>query len=417
MRVLYFSPFMPFPTDSGAALRTAGILRCLTHFAEVSFLGLSAPNPAPQALAQLAAITPDFELLPLHWPKPRPDSWLDQLRGLSHYPSEAFYRFITPTVTQKIAQQLQAARHDVFLLESEFTALPLVQQLPRLPRQRMAWVVSFLDVLSGIAARQANALPRRGIYKLRQWVDAYKLRWFERQVLRHADAALAMSAIDRARLKALHPPAEITVVPNGIDVPPSLPERQAATPVILLVGTFTYAPNEAAFCFFVQEVLPPIQQKFSNVEFWAAGKGATPHMQALAAQNPAVRLVGADGQVAQFYRQAAVAVAPIHVGGGTRFKILEAFAQGVPVVATTIGYEGIEARPNVDLLVADTSEAMAAAVMHILSEPALGAALAQQAYAQVALYDWRCIARNLQQVLEKVMARRRLRSASVYPPP
>src|SRR4029453_14843573 len=79
--------------------------------------------------------------------------------------------------------------------------------------------------------------------------------------------------------------------------------------------------------------------------------------------------------VRPYYAGASLSVVPVQIGGGTRLKILNSWARGTPVVSTTKGCEGLAARPGENLLVADTPEAFAAAVIRLLREPGVGAAL------------------------------------------
>jgi glycosyltransferase involved in cell wall biosynthesis len=408
MRVLYLSPFKPLPMTSGAALRVAGMLQSLTRFADVKFLclGPALDLTPPEGLPNLVG---DFEMLPMP-PRPAPRQgfdWGEQWKGIWQYPSKPFYRFISPENSRILEKRIRAFEPDVLLLESEFVAWPLLRWQAWLRTSAMALVVSFLDVLSVISARQAQALPRWGLYKLRQWVDAQKLRFFERRLLAIVDASLAMSKADQQQLWALHAGANVKVVPNGFDVPPALPPDRPKAPIVLLVGTFRYAPNETAFCFFAEQVWPLIHAQCPSAEFWAAGRGASNRMVTLAMTHPQIRLVGADGDVGPFYGQAAVVVVPVLVGGGTRFKILEAFARGVPVVSTTVGYEGIEATLGLDLLVADTPIQMAHAVIELLQSPVKRRQLAENGYRRVQPYDWKVIGQTLQNTLEEVVIARR----------
>jgi glycosyltransferase involved in cell wall biosynthesis len=120
----------------------------------------------------------------------------------------------------------------------------------------------------------------------------------------------------------------------------------------------------------------------------------------LARRQPGVvRVTGYVPDVTPYFAHAGVVVVPVRAGAGMRVRILEAFARAVPVVTTTVGLEGIEAEPGRDVLVADTAEALAAAVVRVLRDPALAAELAVRGRRLVeARYDWRVALAGLDRV-------------------
>jgi glycosyltransferase involved in cell wall biosynthesis len=178
--------------------------------------------------------------------------------------------------------------------------------------------------------------------------------------------------------------AEICVLPNVVHPPASAAAR---TPDgvwrLLFVGTLGYYPNEDAVAYFCTRVLPLIRQ-IANcpVEVTVAGFGASKRLRD-AARNAGVQLVGLVPDLAPSYHGADTVIVPIRAGGGTRIKILEAFAHGCPVVASTIGAEGIDALPEQHLLIADTPEAFADCCLRLRQDRSLRERLIANALALV----------------------------------
>src|SRR5690606_29805556 len=143
-----------------------------------------------------------------------------------------------------------------------------------------------------------------------------------------------------------------------------------------------YRPNADAARYFVEEILPRLRVMIPGVELTIVGADPPPDVVTLG-ELPGVRVTGTVPDVRPWMRQAGVVVVPRLSGGGTRLKILEAFAMGRPVVSTRIGVAGIEARDGEHLLLADQPEAFARAVTRLATEPGLRARLAEQAYALV----------------------------------
>ena len=191
------------------------------------------------------------------------------------------------------------------------------------------------------------------------------------------------AAQDAARLGAQFPTATFMVVPNGC-VPADFPvcRPQSEGPLqLLFVGTFgCYANRDAAF-FLGREVLPALcRLTGGRLQINLVGSGGAEELGKLAL-NPIIKVHDYVDDLRPLYSQADVAVVPIRAGGGTRIKILEAFAHGVPVVSTRVGAEGISVVDGEHLLLADDAVAFARACLQVKQDPELAGRLAARALA------------------------------------
>jgi glycosyltransferase involved in cell wall biosynthesis len=152
-----------------------------------------------------------------------------------------------------------------------------------------------------------------------------------------------------------------------------------------------FRPNVDAVLWFAQEVLPRIRAQVEDVRFFAVGQ--RPHRRLEVLQDdPAVTLTDFVEDTRPYIANAAVYVVPLRLGGGTRFKILEALAMGKAVVSTTLGAEGFPVTHGHELLLADKPEDFAQAVVSLLNVPQKRESLGQAGRAFVeARYDWRVI--------------------------
>ena len=178
--------------------------------------------------------------------------------------------------------------------------------------------------------------------------------------------------------------AEICVLPNVVH-PPALvsPRVTDGTWRLLFAGTLGYYPNEDAVVYFCTRVLPLVRQLAScPVEVTVVGPGVTAHLSDVA-RNSGVHLAGFVPDLAPAYQAADTVIVPLRAGGGTRIKILEAFAYGCPVVASTLGAEGIDALPEQHLLIADTPESFAECCLRLMQDRLLRERLAANALALV----------------------------------
>jgi glycosyltransferase involved in cell wall biosynthesis len=159
-----------------------------------------------------------------------------------------------------------------------------------------------------------------------------------------------------------------------------------------------YRPNVDAVLWFAAEVWPPIRTQQPEAQFVIVGQKPTAPVRALHGQN-AITVTGAVDDVRPYIAGASAYVAPLRLGGGTRFKLLEALALRTPIVSTTVGAEGFAVQNGRELLLADSPADFAAAVLHLLADAALGAQLAEAGLACVrANYDWSVIVPALEGV-------------------
>jgi glycosyltransferase involved in cell wall biosynthesis len=188
-----------------------------------------------------------------------------------------------------------------------------------------------------------------------------------------ADVVCAASAREAEAMALRYELPFVRALPNGVRLPSPL----AAPPGehrLLFVGNLTYAPNVEAAKLLTTEVLPLVQAKHPDATLDLVGR----HAGGLA-EAPATRLAGPVADLRPWYGGADVVVAPLWHGGGTRIKVLEAFAYGRPVVATPLAVSGINVRNGREVLLADSPQALADAVSTLFENPALGARLCEHA--------------------------------------
>lgn len=213
--------------------------------------------------------------------------------------------------------------------------------------------------------------------------DALRHRSRAAKELNRYDRVLCSSAVEAERLMADGLAAAPAVIPNSYPAPDGAPGGNPAPAFdFLLVGSFGYPPNADAAIFFVEDVWPRIRSQCGpDVSLGLVGSLPPEPVKALRAR-PGIHVLGFVPELDSLYRRAKVAVVPLRAGGGTRIKIIEAWAHGVPVVSTAVGAEGLDARPDKDLLIADDPDRLADACAKLWHEPELRARLAETAAAR-----------------------------------
>lgn len=168
-------------------------------------------------------------------------------------------------------------------------------------------------------------------------------------------------------------------VPTGVDVdafqPPALP---AAAPVIGFLGSMDWMPNIDGVLWFAHEVLPKVRERLPEVRVKIIGRNPPASIRALAA-DPAIEVTGTVPEVQPHVHECRVIAVPLLAGGGTRIKIFEAMAMGVPVISTTIGAEGLPLRHGEEIEIADDADTFAKGALKLLSNASAGALMASRA--------------------------------------
>jgi glycosyltransferase involved in cell wall biosynthesis len=240
------------------------------------------------------------------------------------------------------------------------------------------------------------------------YLDVGKLKWWEKYYWKQASLVVAVSEADKKKMVNLVPDLKVGVVPNGAgeDLMKVWGSRKPAKkPAIFFQANFSWLQNIEAARSLVKDVFPLIKRKVPDSQCWIVGQGAQEKIGQLASGSvKVVDLKTADIQgVIDAYEKATVFVAPLEGPGGTRLKILAAMAAGVPVVATTVGIQGIKARNNKEALIARNWKEMAEATVKLLEDKKKYQSIARSARKLVEdHYSYQSISHLLDKVYQKV---------------
>lgn len=400
MNLLFLTSQFPYPPRQGGALRSWGLISTLARRHEVSLLAFGDPSEAAgtpvQDLLRTVEVVPE--------PPPRPLSRRLRDLLLTSRPDMAL-RLESPAYRRRLEDMLARHRFDLVLIEGiEMAPFLDVVEKAR-PRPRVLFDDFNCEYLLQKRAFLTDVrYPWRwhgALYSLIQW---RRLRRYEADLCRRADFVVAVSEADAEALRALVPGLSPTVVPNGVDVsaydPRTPPAPGMGAHALVFTGKMDFRPNVDAVLWFAGEVLPLVRREVPDAHFWVVGQRPHPRLASLRG-NPAVTLTGYVEDTRPYIAGAAVYVAPMRIGGGTRLKLLEAMAMERAIVATRLGAEGYEVRDGEELLLADDAASFARAVVALLRDPARRAALGRAARRFVeSRYDWRVLAPRIE-ALEK----------------
>ena len=410
MRILYVSRYVPNPPHSGGQLRVHHLLSALVEDHDVTFVSLIHRRGEAGGPREPDESLEGWELAGrFHRP---PIVVKHRLAGEEPGAEERGARPPLPWWASSPDMDSRSFARLAEAMEPHLAALPLdefdsvhvaglhmapwaLSMRPRCDRAR--FVVDVHDLLSVNKAREMP--PDRFRWTSRwRWkalASVLRARLFERWVLPRFDAAWACSEVDRRLISALMGPGRVATIPNGVDVGyyDGLP-IDAPGSRLVFVGDYSYAPNEEGACHLVGEVLPLIREQVPGVELDLVGKNPPESVRRLEDRATGVTVTGRVPDTRPYLRDSAVAVVPLLTGSGTRLKILEAMAAGRPVVSTSIGAEGLEVTPGVDIFLADDPRSFAGRCAELLRDPILRRRMGAAGRRLVSeRYDWSAIGR------------------------
>jgi sugar transferase (PEP-CTERM/EpsH1 system associated) len=265
------------------------------------------------------------------------------------------------------------------------------------------FIMDFVDMDSAKFADYGGTGAMRWVHRR----EAAKLLEFERATAARADLSLFVSPAeaDLFRSRSGLSGANIRSITNGIDLSfydpaADFPKLGAAYhPLIVFTGQMDYRPNVEAVTRFADACLPALLAERPDLCFAIVGRAPTPAVLRLA-DRPGVIVTGSVPDVRTWLSAADVVVAPLGIARGIQNKVLEAMAMARPVVASAAAFQGINATPGRDLLVADTAGEQVSAILSLIANPKSATALGAAARRQMsACYRWEAVLAPLTELM------------------
>lgn len=391
MKILMLTPYLPYPLMSGGQIRSYNLLKNLSQKHEITLFSFIRKDEEKKYLPELQKFCTKIEVF-----KRRP-AWSIKniiLAGFTLYPFLVSI-YLSFKLRKAIKKELEKEKYDLIHAET-FYVMPNIPKtsVPILLVEQTIEYIVYQHFVENI-----KIPPLKWLLK----IDVAKIKYWEKHYWEKAHMVIAMSQSDKKIMHALSPNLKIEIVPNGVDFNffNKSKEKAGERPTILFVGNFKWLQNREAVATLIKEVWPKIISKIPQIKLWIVGQNPTSEITSLATDNIIIDQSVKDIRVA--YLNSDVLLAPIHGSGGTRFKILEAMASGIPVVTTSIGIEGIDAENEKEVLIRDNSEKMADSVVKLLKDRFYYQDLTTRARNLVKEnYNWENIGEKLDKIYKEV---------------
>ena len=379
MRILWLKTDLLHPVDVGSRIRTYYMLRELKRKHMLTYLTLDDGTADPEAYRRATEYC--HELVSVPHRTTRKYSW-------------SFYRDLAMNVLSRKPYTIEKYRSAAFRdtisrlaheNRAELVVCDFLHPSINLPFGLPCPVVLFQHNVEAMIWRrqfEVQTQPITRAYFRQQWRRMWE---YERDACRRFDYVVAVSETDRDVMAREYGLAHIAHIPTGVDTTYFRPSgRFKEEPAhLVFTGSMDWLPNDDGMWFFVQEILPLIRSKLPEVKLTIVGRKPFARIEALSREDPSITVTGRVEDVRPYMEQASAYVVPLRIGGGTRLKIFEAMAMEKAIVSTSIGAEGLPITDGLDVLIADTPQAFASAVLRVLNDRSLAKKLGANAAAKV----------------------------------
>lgn len=395
-RLLFLSQTLPFPPHGGVQIRTYHTLRNLSREFDVTALCFYRWKPGrlePDVNSALEALSEfgNIRAFPIE------QEHSNRRRVLDHARSLAFQRVYTVSTykSNDFATAIEAELNDGSIALVHLDSLDLSGYLPLVEHKPTVCVHHDAQslLLTRRARHQGSLLMQK--YFLHQ---AELMEREEAMICPTVDLNVTVSEADRDVLRGVAPTARFEVVPNGVDIEYFQPRTESESGIVF-VGGLTWFPNMDALSYYRSKLLPRILRRIPDVPTAWVGRAAVAEIDEYSQPENGLQLTGYVDDVRPYIASAACYVVPIRIGGGTRIKILDAWAMGKAVVSTSIGCEGLDARHDENILIADSPDEFAERVTQVLTDEPLRRRLGWEARRTVEQrYSWDAIGDDMNQL-------------------
>lgn len=395
VKILIISPFSPYPPNSGGRIRQWEMIKYLgeKHDLTLAFFinrgeekileGVFENICAEVNMIAHSGDTADQVPLALPWP-------------LRAYGVEPMRRLLT---------RLSARGYD--LLITEFIYMAQYRHLFAAPA-----VLHEHNIESSIF-RQYAQMPKANeaeIFGIRKDAAFWKATWmmmrqYENKTWPQFDLRVTVSRLDQEEMDRRCPDGKSMVAENGVNTQTMQPLAVNHSKNILFVGTMNYFPNEDGALFLAEAVMPYVWSLDPDIKLYIVGNNMPQKVKALGG-DPRIRIVPDAPDIRAVAAQCRLSVVPLRFGGGTRIKILESFALGLPVVSTSKGCEGLAVEDGRHLLIRDDPQKFAEAVVGLVQDANLYGALRENGERLAKQrYDWRSIFEAVERKMTELITR------------
>lgn len=400
MHILFLSQVLPYPVDAGPKMRSYFVLRHLAQKHEVTLLTFVRDTDQPQYIAHLDEFCHAVYTVPMHRSRLRDVKFLAQ--SLLAKAPFLIIRDQIQTMTDKVRQLVGSKRFDAIHVDQLWMAqyaLAAIQNTAPPPKLILDQHNAVHLIPKRLADSETHPLKRSLMAR-----EARLLTTYESEICHRFDHVVWVTEEDRRAVVALSKPntngqMPSTVIPICADPTKIKPvARTTNKPRITFLGGLHWPPNAQGIIWFAKDVFPQVRAEIPEAVLTVIGKDPP-----VGLDEEGIEVTGYAADLMPYLTDTAVFIVPLHAGGGMRVKILDAWSWKLPIVSTSIGAEGMDVEHMKNILIADTAQTFAEAIVSILKDTTLAQQLGQNGRQTILeKYNWRTVYSAWDEVYETV---------------
>ena len=385
-KVLIICARLPLPLNTGAKIRAFHVIKSISSQYNVT-LGFFYANQEEEIyFNDIASL--GIRLIPVYNPKiDKKTSVGDVLANCINSVPVTVAKYWHPEMANII--KAEAKEHDIIHCEHLHMAQYLSEDFKSktvLDAHNVEWL------LAQRCFQTENNLAKKCVL----WWNYRKLKNYEALSFGRFDMVFAVSDLDRLEIERMGARGQVVTIENGVDVEYFQPNETVENGSLVFVGSMDWMPNDDGMHYFIDEIFPLLVTRGLNPQVYIVGREPSKELEYMAKRTVGITVTGTVDDVRPYVEKGSVYIVPLRFGGGTRLKILEAFAMKKAVVSTSLGCEGIECTNAEHLIIADTADTFADSVELLLDDANKRRLLAKNAYNLIAKkYSWNIISENI----------------------
>ena len=392
-------PYLPYPPQSGGQTRSFNLIKHLSQSTDITLFSFIRSPVEKRQITHLKKYC--RKILTFD----RGPTWSARKILFTGFSPYAFLmsNYFSSTLKEEIRKELDENHYDLIHAECFYL-------MPNLPKTKVP--ILLVDQTIEYAVYQHYVQESKGLKRLLKpllWIDVLKLKHWENHYWKQAYMVAGVSAEDHRLISDSSQRSDVEIVPNGVSDHyfKKIDKPKSTYPSILFgVANYKWMQNTEAAQILLDKIWPHIQKKVPQARLFIIGRHAPELFGQYRSKNIIVKEAGRDGQKDDpqtYYSQSWLLLAPIKSGGGSRTKFFEAMACGLPIVTTTAGIEGINAKNGQEALVCKNNQELVNQALALIKNRPLAQKIGENArnLAQKQ-YDWKRSALHLAQIYKRL---------------
>ncbi len=396
MKILMIVPYLPTITMSGGQTRWYNIILYLSKKHEITLFSLIKDDSERKLIPELGKYCKKVKVY--HRPK---KPWTIRNIFLSIFGPFPLLVIRNWSYEERnaIKKELDKENYDLIHAETFYV-------MPHLPKTKVPTILVEQTMWHEVYKHHVtHKIPK--ILRPFFMLDVLKVKLWEKHYWNKADKLVAVSEEDKKEMLKLLPQSEVDIIPNGVDTTfymKKKTEKKFPPRILYGVTNFEWLQNKETTEILINKVWPRIKSKFPEAIVWIVGRKIPEWIKKLSYEDSLIKITENIPDARDAYQAASIMVAPIKGAGGTRLKVLEAMASGLPVVSTPTGVAGLNVRHGKQALIAKTNAGLAKEAIRLLKDRDLARKIGRQGQNHVErFYDWKSIVKIHDGIYDKAL--------------